>query len=92
MKRVLCLLLAALSMLLILVTFSGCAPDPGDMMFAEDGRFKVVECCGEGSYAEYILEDVETGVLYVFVKDGYNGGLTPLLDSKGEIQFVKRYK
>ncbi len=92
MKRVLCLLLAALFLLLILVTFSGCTPDPGDMMFAEGGRFQVVEYHGEGAYIEYILEDVETGVLYIYVEHGYNGGLTPLLDSNGEIQFVKRYK
>lgn len=92
MKRVLCLLLAALFLLLILVTFSGCAPNPGDMMFTENGRFEIVEFRGEGSYGEYILADTETGVLYIFVKDGYQGGLTPLLNSKGEIQFVKRYK
>ena len=30
-----------------------------------------------------ILEDRQTGVRYLFVKDGYGAGLTPLLDEKG---------
>ena len=31
-----------------------------------------------------ILVDTETGVNYVFHKDGYGGGLTPLLDENGK--------
>ena len=31
-----------------------------------------------------IFQDKETGVQYVFVKNGYGGGLTPLLDSDGK--------
>lgn len=30
-----------------------------------------------------ILVDTKTGVNYLFVKDGYAGGLTPLLDENG---------
>ena len=31
-----------------------------------------------------ILRDKETGVQYLWVKSGYAGGLTPLLDSDGK--------
>ena len=31
-----------------------------------------------------ILVDVETGVMYLFHRDGYCGGLTPLLGSDGK--------
>ncbi|MBD5129631.1 MAG: xylan 1,4-beta-xylosidase [Ruminococcaceae bacterium] len=31
-----------------------------------------------------IFVDTETGVNYVFHKDGYGGGLTPLLDKDGK--------
>ena len=31
-----------------------------------------------------ILVDTETGVNYVFHRDGYSGGLTPLLDKDGK--------
>ena len=30
-----------------------------------------------------IIVDTKTGVNYLFVKDGYAGGLTPLLDEHG---------
>jgi len=31
-----------------------------------------------------IIIDAETGVNYMFVEDGYAGGLTPLLDKNGK--------
>lgn len=31
-----------------------------------------------------IWVDTETGVNYVFIQNGYSGGLTPLLDSQGK--------
>ena len=31
-----------------------------------------------------IIIDAETGVNYMFVQDGYAGGLTPLLDKNGK--------
>jgi len=32
----------------------------------------------------YILVDRQTGVNYLFIQDGYAGGLTPLLDRDGK--------
>ncbi|MBO4536185.1 MAG: xylan 1,4-beta-xylosidase [Bacteroidales bacterium] len=35
--------------------------------------------------AAVIIIDNETGVNYLFVNSGYAGGLTPLLDAKGNV-------
>lgn len=53
----------------------------------DDNRFEVVE--KEGSAIKdsgmiQIIRDKETGVQYLWVKSGYAGGLTPLLDADGK--------
>ena len=40
----------------------------------------------------YIIVDKETGVNYLFVKDGYGAGLTALLDSNGNPVIDKENK
>ena len=48
-------------------------------------RFVVVEATGNGLCStSQIIVDTKTGVNYLFVKDGYAGGLTVLLDSEGK--------
>ena len=52
-----------------------------------ENRFVVVE--KEGSQLtdnglKQVLVDRETGVQYLWVKSGYAGGLTPLLDAEGK--------
>ena len=53
---------------------------------AKETRFEVVLTEGNGltSPARTILMDTVTGVQYLFVQDGYAGGLTPLLDRDGK--------
>lgn len=48
-------------------------------------RFEIVTTEGNGltSPVRKILRDTTTGVQYLFVQDGYAGGLTPLLDMEG---------
>lgn len=46
-------------------------------------RFQKVYRQGTVNVVE-IWVDTETGVNYVFHKDGYAGGLTPLLDKDGK--------
>ncbi len=46
-------------------------------------RFKKVYRQGTVTVTE-IWADTETGVNYVFHRDGYAGGLTPLLDGEGK--------
>lgn len=54
-------------------------------MAKKDNRFEVI--ASEGGFAgpsRTILLDTATGVQYLFVQDGYAGGLTPLLDRDGK--------
>lgn len=53
---------------------------------AKDNRFEVILSEGNGltGPARKILRDTVTGVQYLFVQDGYAGGLTPLLDKDGK--------
>ncbi|MBQ2824219.1 MAG: xylan 1,4-beta-xylosidase [Oscillospiraceae bacterium] len=51
------------------------------MIMAE--RFKVIYKQGALNVIE-IWVDTETGVNYLYHKDGYSGGLTPLLDRDGK--------
>ena len=48
-----------------------------------DKRFQTIYSQGTSNVVEILL-DTETGVQYLFHKDGYSGGLTPLLGSDGK--------
>lgn len=87
LKRVSYVLLAVVFFCMI---FSGCGKKPGDNMFNSD-RFRIVEINGNSSTetVDAILVDTETNVLYIWVRDLYAGGLTPLLNSSGEVQFYQ---
>ena len=50
----------------------------------DNRRFKVIHREGNSlSMAAEILVDRDTGVHYLFVQNGYAGGLTMLLDGQG---------
>lgn len=55
-------------------------------MAKKDERFEVITKEGNGltGPARTILLDTVTGVQYLFVQDGYAGGLCPLLDKDGK--------
>ena len=62
---------------------------------ADDRRFVVTyEKGGLASPGTKVLVDKVTGVNYLFVQNGYAGGLTPLLDRDGKpvITSVSQYK
>lgn len=52
---------------------------------AKETRFEVILSEGNGLTAptRKILQDKVTGVQYLFVQEGYAGGLTPLLNRDG---------
>jgi len=54
---------------------------------ADDKRFEKVYYNGGGfsGPATTILVDRKTGVNYLFVQNGYGGGLTPLLKADGTV-------
>lgn len=61
----------------------------GNSATAEDEtigrRFLIVEKCDMGTASmSYVIVDTDTGVLYHFLKSGYGGGLTVMVDSDGK--------
>ncbi len=57
-------------------------------MAKKENRFKVVFKDGSqlsDDGVRQVLVDMETGVNYLVWKSGYAGGITPLLDSKGNV-------
>lgn len=38
-----------------------------------------------------IWVDIETGVNYMFIREGFSGGLTPLRDAEGKVIISKEY-
>lgn len=59
-------------------------------MGSSDERFKKVYKQGKLTLTEIWVDKV-TGVNYFFHKDGYSGGLTPLLDRDGKPIVTKVY-
>ena len=59
-------------------------------MAKKEERF--VKVYSENLGSEYILVDKVTGVNYLFVQNGYAGGLTPLLDRDGKPIITSVYK
>lgn len=53
---------------------------------AKEERFEVITKEGNGltSPSRTILLDTATGVQYLFVQDGYAGGLCPIIDKDGK--------
>lgn len=55
------------------------------MKMNNNKRFELVEKESVGLQGNnYIIVDKVTGVNYLFIKHGYSGGLTPLLDENGK--------
>lgn len=57
-------------------------------MAKKNERFKVIfkegSMISESAGLRAVLVDTETGVNYLWIKSGYAGGLTPLLDAEGK--------
>ncbi|MBQ9673656.1 MAG: hypothetical protein IJV39_03425 [Ruminococcus sp.] len=57
-------------------------------MAKKNERFRVVfkegSMISESTGIRSVLVDTETGVNYLWIKSGYAGGLTPLLDAEGK--------
>ena len=55
---------------------------------SNEQRFQEVYSEGFAN-SKQILVDLKTGVNYLFCRGGYAGGLTPLLDEKGNVVITK---
>ena len=53
-------------------------------MAKKEKRFEFIQEQGSFTTTCRVLLDTATGVQYLFVQDGYAGGLTPLLDRDGK--------
>ena len=81
MKRVFTVVVAVIIVALLLV---GCGKTGGDAFVT--GRFRAVEFQESFWSQEVIVVDTETNVLYLWVRSGNGGGLTPLLAGVGNVQ------
>lgn len=89
MKRVFYVLMVVTLFLMLSASSCERSSENVDRYFGD--RFECIESnyrFGGGSYT--VIVDTETNVLYLWVVDGYQGGLTPLLDSNGEVQFYQK--
>lgn len=79
-----------LMLCICLVIFSGCYAKKGDNYKEYDNnRFIMIErhnAVDDNATNFYLLVDKETKVIYIYTSQG---GITPLLDSKGEPQKYK---
>lgn len=85
MKKIIAIVLSAI---LICIMLCGCKGS-GDRAFTSN-RFEIITYQHDINYEETILYDRETGVMYVWVREGYGGGLSPLYDSEGNVMLYEK--
>lgn len=62
----------------------GCSYQAGEEYPVMDGRFVFEPSAPVPSLRSVIVTDTETGVQYLYVSNGYGGGLTVLVDETGK--------
>lgn len=78
-KKAVCVTLA-----ILVVMLCGCGRKEGEN-FTKSGRFTIVFGRNPNApYVETVIEDKETGVLYLVIYVGNHCGITPLLDADGK--------
>lgn len=87
MKKIIILIVGLLACLMVLV---GCGPTPTQPeSFVDKGesRFIFVDEWYEYNHLGrcYVYADKVTGVMYLYINDGYKGGMTPLYNSDGTL-------
>lgn len=77
--------LIAILFTILILALIGCTAVSTQAKATSDTRFKVINAENDGAYttATAILVDNETGVMYLFARSGYGGGLTVMLDETG---------
>lgn len=79
-------LIMGAAVIMMAVSLSGCEKrvvDHSENMENPVGRFQEVYFQSHGGEYTTIYVDVETKVMYMFVKEGYGGGLTVMVDEDG---------
>lgn len=81
-KRLACIVLCAVMALMLI----GCGKQEEKTDSAQDyRRFNIVSRKVGIENTTIVLQDKETGVCYLYVKDGYGGGLTVMYNADGTL-------
>lgn len=85
MKKLKRLLIVGAAVIMMAVSLSGCTSNPNEVEVGASERFERVYYQSDDipGYI-HVYVDTETGVMYLFVKDGYGGGLTVMVDENGK--------
>jgi hypothetical protein len=82
------ILITGAAVITMAVSLSGCGSTTTDttetVPDVEDRFMEIRTNDGPLGTYTYIYVDKETGVMYLFVKDGYGGGLTVMVDEEGK--------
>ena len=79
MKKIMAIML---SVFLLLIMITGCSNiKERDENIVLDDRFEIIKREHYDSFK--IIRDNDTGVLYLYIHEGYSGGLTVIVDSDG---------
>lgn len=82
MKKILAVVLSVVAYCAI---FSGCKSKTEKFETTKlDERFLLITDTNNGTGFRTIIVDKETGVMYLFVGNGYRGGLTIMVDAEGK--------
>lgn len=80
------ILITGAAVIMMVASLSGCGTttETTETVPVAEDRFTLVER-DKNSFGVWtdIYVDKETGVMYLFVKDGYGGGLTVMVDEEG---------
>lgn len=81
-------LIAGVAVIMMVASLSGCGSTTvGTTETSPNGEDRFIEIRTDdsaiGSWTD-IYVDKETGVMYLFVKNGYGGGLTVMVDENGK--------
>lgn len=81
-KRLICIVLCAVMALMLI----GCGEQEKKTDSAQDySRFNIVSRKVSIENINIVLQDKETGVCYLFFKEGYGGGLTVMYNADGTL-------
>lgn len=82
-KRIICIVLCAVMALMLI----GCGKQEtqADTKLLKNDRFAVKYSFSDIGETTMILQDVDTGVYYLFFKYGYGGGLTVMYNADGTL-------
>lgn len=77
-----------LALLIIVPLFSGCNGGGGEK---PDDRFVTVHVKAGFNGGEAVIADKTTGVMYLFEKFGYGGGLSVMYNSDGTVMTYEQF-